>query len=279
MWYRNSEIDTQKYCQNAISKLFIFDIDETLFRTFAKIFVRCTDNSVIELDNQQLNSFDMQSYIVEKQSVNPNITCSFDFSEFKKSKLFVETSKPIEHMIKKLQKIQTNFINKNKICGTDSRIILNTAREDFDNVDLLKSFFASYGIDIAEIHLHRAGEMPGKSSGERKNFLLQNVGPKDRQQENINGKQPSYLDLYDHIEFYDDSIDNLKKFNELKLKYPGKNFIARVVFPHDYVKQTAIVTPENFEAIKSELADALALHKANHPEEQELPENNMQNTN
>lgn len=75
-------------------------------------------------------------------------------------------------MIRKLQNIQNNFINKNAVCGTQSKIILNTARSDFDNVDLLKSYFMSYGIDISEVHLHRAGEMPGKSSGERKTFYL-----------------------------------------------------------------------------------------------------------
>lgn len=256
MWYRYSQqTDLQSYCKNAVSKLFIFDIDETLFRTFAKIFVRCSDGTEIVLDNQQLNSFDMQNLIDQKQAIDPNITCKYDFNEFKKSDLFVDTSQPIEHMIKKLQYIQNNFINKNKVCNTNSKIILNTAREDFDNVDLLKSFFASYGIDISEIHLHRAGEMPGRSSGERKNTLLEQKG---------------YLENYDHLEFYDDSIDNLQKFMDLKNKYPNKKFVARVVFPHDYIKQTAIVTPENYEAVKEELERAIALHKANHPKENEL---------
>lgn len=141
MWYRYSELNNEQYCKDAISKLFVFDIDETLFSTTAKIYVRCTDGSVTELDNQQLNTFNLQNFIAEKQKEKPGTTCEFDFSEFKRSDLFVGESKPIDHMLSKLRKIQKNFINKNKICGTNSRIILNTAREDFDNVELLKSFF------------------------------------------------------------------------------------------------------------------------------------------
>lgn len=265
MWYKFSQLNKEQYCEGAVSKLFIFDIDETLFRTFAKIYVRCTDGTGITLDNQQLNSFDLDGYTKTKQLENPQVTCHYDFDEFKKAKLFVETSQPLQHMIRKLQNIQNNFINKNTVCGTQSKIILNTARSDFDNVDLLKSYFMSYGIDISEVHLHRAGEMPGKSSGERKNILLEQKG---------------YLDgPYEHFEFYDDSMDNLKKFLELKRNYPNKNFVAKVVFPHDYPKQTATVTPENFDAIYEELQKAIALHKANHPDESDLPENNSEENN
>jgi hypothetical protein len=73
--------------------------------------------------------------LLTKQLENPQVTCHYDFDEFKKAKLFVETSQPLQHMIRKLQNIQNNFINKNAVCGTQSKIILNTARSDFDNVD------------------------------------------------------------------------------------------------------------------------------------------------
>ena len=63
MWYKFSQLNKEQYCEGAVSKLFIFDIDETLFRTFAKIYVRCTDGTGITLDNQQLNSFDSISHI------------------------------------------------------------------------------------------------------------------------------------------------------------------------------------------------------------------------
>ena len=137
MWYKFSQLNKEQYCEGAVSKLFIFDIDETLFRTFAKIYVRCTDGTGITLDNQQLNSFDLDGYTKTKQLENPQVTCHYDFDEFKKAKLFVETSQPLQHMIRKLQNIQNNFISKNAVCGTQSKIILNTARSDFDNVDLL----------------------------------------------------------------------------------------------------------------------------------------------
>lgn len=264
MWYRYSELNNEQYCKDAISKLFIFDIDETLFETTAKIYVRCTDGSVTELNNQQLNSFDLQSYTQSKKKIDPNISCQYDFDEFKKSKLFAETSKPIPHMISKLLNIQENFINKNKRCGTNSKIILNTARADFDNVNLLKSFFLSYGIDISDVHLHRAGEMPGESSGERKNNLLEQRG---------------YLkDAYGHYEFYDDSIDNLEQFLKLEEKYPGKTFIAHLVLPPGFPKQTRTVRLDEIEAVRAELkAFEDAKNKQNDTTESETDNTVVQN--
>lgn len=235
MWYKFAQDNKEKYCKDAVNRLFIFDIDETLFRTFAKIFVKCNDGTEVVLDNQQLNSFDLQNFISQKQITNPDATCYYDFDEFKRSDLFVETSEPIWPMIKKLQYIQRNFINKNKICGTDSKIILNTARSDFDNVDMIKSYFASFGIDISEVHLHRAGNMPGKSSGERKNKVLQDYG---------------YLQSHDHFELVDDSWDNIIKFFELRNQYPNKQFVARYVLPHGLGQQTIMVTPENIDQVK-----------------------------
>jgi hypothetical protein len=78
-------------------------------------------------------------------------------------------------MLSKVRKIYQNVQNKNATQGTDSKVILSTARSDFDNKDTVIKFFRDHGIPIDEgIHLHRAGNIPGRESpAEKKNFILQ----------------------------------------------------------------------------------------------------------
>ena len=59
------------------------DIDETVFRTFAKILVKKGGKVVRELDNQEFNSYELK----EGES--------YDFHQFKDAELFAKTSIPI----------------------------------------------------------------------------------------------------------------------------------------------------------------------------------------
>ena len=69
--------------------LTIFDIDETLFHTKAKVQVIKEDKILRILDNQQYNS-----YRLKKGE-------SFNYGQFKSAKIFKETSTPIAKVIKR----------------------------------------------------------------------------------------------------------------------------------------------------------------------------------
>ena len=73
--------------------LTIFDIDETLFHTKAKVQV-FKDGKVNKiLDNQQFNSYQLKKGE------------SFDYGQFKSAKIFKETSTPIAKVIKRAKRI------------------------------------------------------------------------------------------------------------------------------------------------------------------------------
>ena len=101
--------------------LTIFDIDDTLFHTTAKIKVVKDGKVIKSLTNQEFNSYKLQ----------PGE--QFDFGEFRNAEKFRRESQPIAPMIAKLKAILRN--------AGDSKVIMLTARADFDDKELfLKTF-------------------------------------------------------------------------------------------------------------------------------------------
>lgn len=180
--------------------LHVFDIDETLFKTNAKIHVKDQSGKTVEtLDNQQFND----------HKLKPGH--SYDFHEFKNAKKFHDESEPIHPMINKLNAIHKNI----KAGGNKSRIIMNTARSDFDDKHTVLKKFKKHGIDVDNTHIHRAGNIPGNQPpAEKKNVILR-----------------KHLDSgsYDHVHMYDDSKTNLNHFLKLQKEYPKIKFHAHHV--------------------------------------------------
>jgi hypothetical protein len=175
--------------------LTIFDIDDTLFHTTAKIKVVKDGNVVKTLDNQQFNNYELQ----------PGE--EFDFGEFRNAEKFNKESEPMKPMIAKLNAILQN--------AGDSKVIMLTAREDFDDKDLFLDTFRQHGINIDLIHVHRAGNIRSNAiPAEKKAVFVRR-----------------YLDTgkYGRVRMYDDSMTNLKVFNKLQQDYPNVKFSAYFV--------------------------------------------------
>lgn len=177
--------------------LYIFDIDETLFKTSAKIHVIDSSGSIVRrLSNSEFNDYDLKR------------GQRFDFVEFKDSALFNQTSVPIKPMIDRLVKLSINI----RSTGTSSKIIMNTARSDFDDKAPVLQKFRDHGIDIDSMHIHRSGNIDGDASpAEKKSVVVR-----------------QYLETGDwrRAEMFDDSITNLKSFKALSSEYPNIHFIA-----------------------------------------------------
>ena len=176
--------------------LHVFDIDETLFKTTARIHVKDHKGNLVHtLSNSEFNNHKLEPKQV------------YGFDEFRKADKFHDESEPIHPMIAKLRKIHANVM---KTPG--SKVIMNTARADFDDKDKFLSKFKKHGIDIDNIHVHRAGNIEGlESPAEKKNVIMR-----------------KYLDTgdYRHATMYDDSTKNLHHFLKLKNEYPHMNFHA-----------------------------------------------------
>ena len=176
--------------------LTIFDIDDTLFHTDAKVYVKKDDKVVHTLDNQEFNTYKLKDGE------------EFDFGEFKSAKLFQQTSTPIGKMIKRAKAIIKKAVPKG------SKVIMATARSDFDDRDTFLDTFRAHGIDIDKIYIERAGNLGLGSPAKNKKVVFQ-----------------KYLKtgLYKRIRLFDDSKQNLNSFMSLAKKYPDTTFDAYLV--------------------------------------------------
>ena len=134
--------------------LTMFDVDETMFMTKAKVKVVKDGKVIKKLDNQQFNTY--------KKKAGEE----FDFGEFKDAKVFNKTSTPIARMINKVKVILKNATR------AGSRVIIVTARPNFDNKKLFLDTFRNQGIDIDKIYVERAGNLGGGPAAENKKVIF-----------------------------------------------------------------------------------------------------------
>jgi hypothetical protein len=180
--------------------LTIFDIDDTLFRTTAQIKVVKDGKIIKSLNNQEFNTYKLQ----------PGE--SFDFGEFQNAEKFNRESIPIGPMIAKLKVIINN--------AGDSKVIMLTARSDFDNKELFLDTFRKYGIDMNRVHVHRAGNLGGSPSQNKAVWIRK------------------YLDTGDYarVRLYDDAMSNIKMFISLQQEYPDVKFFPYFVTHEGSIK-------------------------------------------
>lgn len=184
--------------------LTIFDIDETLFHTKAKVRVVKGGKVVRELDNQEFNTY--------KRKAGEE----YDFGEFASAKVFNKTSIPVVRMIKKAKAIVKAKKNPH------SRAIICTARADFDDKRLFLKTFRDHGLPIDQMHVERAGNLKIDSSAEAKKVVFR-----------------KYLNTKNYIKtrLYDDAMSNLRAFLQLKSEYPNIEFEAWFVKPDGSIKR------------------------------------------
>lgn len=175
--------------------LTVFDIDDTMFHTTAKIAVIKNGQKIKELTNQEFNNY----------KLNPGET--FDYTQFRDASKFKSESKPIHRMIAKAK-----IILRNSERNPHSKVIIITARADFDNKKIFLDTFKKYGLNINNIRVERAGkindidDIPFKKVIIIRNYLLT--------------KQ------FARVRLFDDSINNLKAFLKLKNEFPDIKFEA-----------------------------------------------------
>lgn len=185
--------------------LTIFDIDDTLFHTTAKILVKKNGEVVHELTNQQFNTYQLKSGE------------EFDFSQFRSADYFAQTSKPITKMINRLNAILGHVSKKEH-----SKVIMLTARANFDKKDVLLDAFRKY-FNVDQVRIERAGNITDIESVDvRKYVIIANY---------LNTKQ------YRRVRLFDDSMANLKTFLKLKVHFPMVKFEAYLAQPDGSVKE------------------------------------------
>ena len=175
-------------------KLVVFDIDDTLVNTQTKVHV-IKDGKIVK----SLNSHDFTHYKLQPGE-------SFDFEDFRNAREFFEKSKPIIPMMRQLK----------QDIATGNKVVMVTARADFDDKELFLDTFRKYGVDIDKVHVYRAGNSKQGTTEERKKAIIKNLLDKDD---------------YSKAIMYDDAKPNLHTFIELKQDHPRTKFYAWHVSP------------------------------------------------
>ena len=175
-------------------KLVVFDIDDTLVNTQTKVHV-VKDGEVVN----SLNSHDFTHYKLKPGE-------SFDFEDFRNAREFFEKSKPIIPMMRQLK----------QDIATGNKVVMVTARADFDDKDLFLDTFRKYGVDIDKVHVYRAGNSKQGTTEERKKSIIKTLLDKGN---------------YAKAIMYDDAKPNLHTFIELKKDHPNTRFYAWHVSP------------------------------------------------
>ena len=170
-------------------KLVIFDIDDTLVHTQTKVHV-IKDGEVVDI----LNSHDFTHYQLAPGE-------EFDFGDFRNAREFFEKSRPIIPMMNQLK----------RDIATGNKVVMVTARADFDDKELFLDTFRKYGVDIDKVHVYRAGNIKGGTTEQRKKQIIKTLLDKDD---------------YTKAIMYDDAKPNLHTFMELKKDHPKTRFYA-----------------------------------------------------
>lgn len=189
------------------SSLHVFDIDDTLFHTTARVHVKKGSKTVTTLSSAEYNS-----HILPPGH-------HYDYSEFHSAHKFDTESKPVHRMMDKLKGVHASVKAKGR-----GRVILNTARQDFDDKETFLGTFRKHGVEIDDIHVHRAGNESTKKKipvGVAKNNVIR---------KHLNTGN------YTHVSLYDDSIENLNHFKELEKEHPNVQFKAYHVQPDGRIK-------------------------------------------
>ena len=193
---------TKQYKDNGLT---IFDIDDTLFHTTAKIAVIKDGKKIKDLTNQQFNTYKLKAG--EK----------FDFGQFKDADKFYKESQPIEKMLNKAKAILKNVGKR-----PGSKIVIITARNDFNNKQKFLKTFTKHGLDMRKIRVERAGKINDVSNVALKKVIIIR----------------NYLNTrnFKRVRLFDDSMANLRAFLNMKKDFPEVEFTAYFAKPDGSVK-------------------------------------------
>jgi len=140
------------------SKAYVFDVDDTLVTTDAKIIIRDSKDRIVK----KITPAVYNTYEIGNGE-------RFDFMEFDCPKIFRETAKPT-FFLSLMQKISKAVQNKK----SNSSVYILTARTEKVKKEI-HEFLKSKGIEISECHIHTIGDNQTHSVAEVKKQVLETI--------------------------------------------------------------------------------------------------------
>ena len=173
-------------------KISFFDIDETVFHSFAHVLVRNkhTGDLVTKLSNAEFNS-----HVLADDEM-------YDYSEFQDAKFFKASSKVIKSTLKEIKK---QF-------ARGDMIVFLTARQDMDNNATFKDTFRRQGIRVNDkrVRFELAGNLKYGPIPQRKMYII--------------GKYIKRFKNIEEIKIYDDHKENVRILDQVARSHPEIKF-------------------------------------------------------
>jgi hypothetical protein len=171
-----------------VRTLNVWDIDDTLGRTSARVSVIKGGKTIKVLEPGEFNRYKLNSGE------------SFDFSQFRSGKIFRDTFKPINNVLDKAKEI----VNKQT---ENSHSIILTARADFDDHKEFLQTFRDHGFPIDKVYVERAGNVSNtKPAHINKGVIL---------------KRYLKTGKFDRVRMWDDHEKNLDMLFKVAALYPN----------------------------------------------------------
>ena len=219
----NRDNDFNGNSDNMGLTLSFFDIDETVFHSFAHVIVRNkkTGDIVTKLSNDEFNA-----HVLGDDE-------EYDFSEFQDAKYFKTSSKVIKETLREIKK---QF-------AAGNMIIFLTARADMDSNAVFKDTFRQQGIRVNDkrIRFELAGNLKYGPIPQRKMYII--------------GKYIKRYKNIDEIKIYDDHKENVRILDQLAKKHSEIKFSKYLIKNGKIIKFGQLNKRENMKSFKEHIAE------------------------
>jgi hypothetical protein len=191
--------DYLKKHKNEVRTLNVWDIDDTLGNTSAKVNVMKDGKVIKVLSPGEYNTYKLNSGE------------TMDFAEFRSGKIFRNTFKPINAVLNRAKSIVWNQ-------SENSHSIILTARADFEDRDEFLQAWRDHGFPIDHVYVERSGNLSklkkNSTAHVNKGVILRKYF--------ASGK-------WDRVRMWDDHEKNLDMFLKIASMYPKVEAIAYLV--------------------------------------------------
>lgn len=185
--------------KDEVRTLNVWDIDDTLGKTDARVIIKKNGKEVKVLSPGEYNHYKLQ----------PGE--ELDFSQFRSGKVFRDTFKPISNVLDRAKSIVMNQ-------SENSHSIILTARADFEEHEEFLQTWRDHGFPIDHVHVERSGNLsklkPSSPAHINKGVILK-----------------KYLSTgkWDRVRMWDDHEKNLEILFKVAALYPDVEAVGYLV--------------------------------------------------
>lgn len=185
--------------KDEVRTLNVWDIDDTLGKTDARVLVKKDGKTVKVLEPGEYNTY------------KPKEGETFDFAQFRSGKVFRETFKPISTVLDRAKNIVMNQ-------SENSQSIILTARSDFNDHKEFLQAFRDHGFPIDHVYVERSGNLAKLKASSPAHINKAVVLKRYLKSGN-----------FDRVRMWDDHEDNLKMLFKVAAQFPNIEAVGYLV--------------------------------------------------